>query len=122
MSSGSRIRRGGPLRLRTGALRRTGAAARSMGRMVGKEDRYNRWFENLNAKGVPSVGGKNASLGEMIRALKDEGVRVPDGFATTAEAYWEFLEANDIKEKIKVHLEEIKHGKRSLEPGTIRYH
>jgi pyruvate,water dikinase len=85
-------------------------------------NRYVRWFETLSSKDVPLVGGKNASLGEMIRSLKKEGVRVPDGFATTAEAYWEFLEANDIKEKIKVHLEEIKHGKRSLEPGTIRYH
>jgi len=43
------------------------------------------WFEELDAGDVPRVGGKNVSLGEMIRALKDEGVRVPNGFATTAE-------------------------------------
>jgi pyruvate,water dikinase len=51
------------------------------------------WFEDLRAHDVAIVGGKNASLGEMIRALKDEGIRVRDGFATTADAIQEFLEA-----------------------------
>jgi phosphoenolpyruvate synthase/pyruvate phosphate dikinase len=46
-----------------------------------------RWFEDLGADDVTVVGGKNASLGEMIRALKQEDIRVPDGFATTSEAY-----------------------------------
>ena len=45
------------------------------------------WFEELNTDDVSRVGGKNASLGEMIRMLKHEGIRVPDGFATTTEAY-----------------------------------
>ena len=45
---------------------------------------------------IPEVGGKNASLGEMIRTLKPQGVRVPDGFATTAEAYRLFLGANGL--------------------------
>jgi pyruvate,water dikinase len=44
------------------------------------------WFEELGSGDVARVGGKNASLGEMVRALKDEGVSVPDGFATTATA------------------------------------
>jgi pyruvate, water dikinase len=48
---------------------------------------YIRWFENLTSNDVSLVGGKNASLGEMIRALKEEGIRVPSGFATTADAY-----------------------------------
>ncbi|HEX6902743.1 MAG TPA: PEP/pyruvate-binding domain-containing protein, partial [Thermoanaerobaculia bacterium] len=47
------------------------------------------WFEELGVQDVPRVGGKNASLGEMIRALSGEGIRIPAGFATTAEAYRE---------------------------------
>ena len=42
---------------------------------------------------VPSVGGKNASLGELIGTLGSEGINVPDGFAVTAQAYWDFLDA-----------------------------
>jgi pyruvate,water dikinase len=82
---------------------------------MAKENNYIRWFETLNSKDVPVVGGKNASLGEMIRRLKKEGIRVPDGFATTAKAYWEFLEANDLKGKIQSYLEEMEDGKRPLE-------
>ncbi|MBS0615675.1 MAG: phosphoenolpyruvate synthase, partial [Verrucomicrobia bacterium] len=61
---------------------------------------YIRPFETLSKNDVPIVGGKNASLGEMISTLKSQGIRVPDGFATTAEAYWAFLEHNHLKEKI----------------------
>jgi pyruvate, water dikinase len=46
------------------------------------------------------VGGKNASLGEMIGKLEQAGIRVPGGFATTADAYWRFLEHNDLEERI----------------------
>jgi pyruvate,water dikinase len=49
---------------------------------------------------VPRVGGKNASLGEMISNLANAGVQVPGGFATTADAYNEFLEQSGINEKI----------------------
>ncbi len=52
---------------------------------------YIAWFDALGSGDVARVGGKNASLGEMVRALKSEGVRVPDGFATTAAAYREFV-------------------------------
>ena len=52
------------------------------------------WFENLRMTDVESVGGKNASLGEMISQLTEKGVRVPGGFATTAEAYRAFLAHN----------------------------
>jgi len=76
---------------------------------------YIRWFEDLGSGDVPVVGGKNASLGEMIHVLKDEGIRVPDGFATTADAYWAFLEANDITEKIRSHLEDLQSGDASLQ-------
>jgi pyruvate,water dikinase len=68
------------------------------------------WFEALGSDDVPRVGGKNASLGEMIRALKDEGVRVPDGFATTAEAYRTFLETNDLTARIQTQLDELQSG------------
>src|SRR6516162_7491409 len=49
--------------------------------------RYVRFFGEIGVQDVPLVGGKNASLGEMYRNLSSEGVRVPNGFAITAEAY-----------------------------------
>ncbi len=67
---------------------------------------YIKWLEKLTNDDVPSVGGKNASLGEMISALKDRGIRVPDGFATTAEAYREFIRANELDEKIRAIINE----------------
>jgi len=79
------------------------------------ESHYAVSFNDIGAADVSKVGGKNASLGEMIGRLREAGIRVPDGFATTAKAYWEFLEANDIQEKIKNHLAEMKKGKKSLE-------
>ncbi len=57
-------------------------------------------FENLRNSDVPSVGGKNASLGEMISQLTAKGVRVPTGFATTADAYREFLAQDGLSHKI----------------------
>lgn len=79
------------------------------------DTRYIRWFENLSIDDVPIVGGKNASLGEMLRALKDEGVAVPDGFATTAEAYWHYVDANDLRGEIDYHINEMRAGRRNLE-------
>ena len=52
-----------------------------------------RWFSELSAEDVPAVGGKSASLGELYCALRPRGLRVPNGFAITAEAYRETLEA-----------------------------
>ncbi|MCD4694009.1 phosphoenolpyruvate synthase, partial [bacterium] len=60
-----------------------------------------KFFDELSIKDVPSVGGKNASLGEMYCNLKKEGVLVPNGFATTSEAYNFFLEEAKIKKKIR---------------------
>ncbi|HEX7036452.1 MAG TPA: phosphoenolpyruvate synthase [Pseudomonadales bacterium] len=57
---------------------------------------YVRWLEDVGYHDVNTVGGKNASLGEMIRHLASEGVRVPAGFATTAAAYREYLRHNDL--------------------------
>ena len=62
---------------------------------------YIRFFEEISIKDVPSVGGKNASLGEMYRQLNSSGIKVPNGFATTAEAYNYFLESTGLKKKIK---------------------
>ena len=56
---------------------------------------YIRWFEDLGIGDVPLVGGKNASLGEMYRELTREGIRVPNGFAITAEAYRHVLDQAD---------------------------
>ncbi|MDR3499845.1 MAG: phosphoenolpyruvate synthase [Parvibaculum sp.] len=52
---------------------------------------YVRWFKDIRSADVPSVGGKTASLGELYNALSDAGVRVPNGFALTAEAYRDAL-------------------------------
>ncbi|MDO8556973.1 MAG: phosphoenolpyruvate synthase [Candidatus Jorgensenbacteria bacterium] len=62
-------------------------------------------LEDVGIKDVPRVGGKNASLGEMIQALKPKGVNVPGGFAVTAEAYNFFLEKTGLKKRIKEILE-----------------
>jgi pyruvate,water dikinase len=61
-------------------------------------------FSQLRMSDVEEVGGKNASLGEMLSQLTDEGIRVPDGFATTAAAFRDFLRANDIETKINARL------------------
>jgi len=64
-------------------------------------------FEKLRIKDVPAVGGKNASLGEMISQLTANGVRVPTGFATTAQAYREFLAQNGLTERINAELDKL---------------
>ena len=56
-----------------------------------------RWFDDVGMNDVPAVGGKNASLGEMRRALTPLGIRTPDGFATTADAYRAFLRAASLE-------------------------
>jgi len=81
---------------------------------VAKTKTFIRRFDTLTNEDVPLVGGKNASLGEMIGALKDEGIRVPDGFATTADAYWHYLEANDLKEEMSAQLDALANGDQSL--------
>ncbi|TCM78622.1 phosphoenolpyruvate synthase [Rhodovulum steppense] len=58
------------------------------------------WFEGLRRGDVVRVGGKNASLGEMVAALAGQGIRVPDGFATTADAYRAFLRHNGLEARI----------------------
>lgn len=68
------------------------------------------WFDELAIADVPTVGGKNASLGELLRELKSAGVRVPNGFATTAQAYREFVDANGIQPEMREHIERYRSG------------
>ncbi len=63
------------------------------------------WFKEIGIKDVPIVGGKNASLGEMYRHLTPKGVKVPNGFAITAEAYKHILKEAGIEQAIKDVLE-----------------
>src|SRR5690606_19881639 len=60
------------------------------------------------------VGGKNASLGEMVQTLAPAGIKVPPGFATTADAYWHYVEANNLKQRITALLAEWEAGRASL--------
>lgn len=59
-----------------------------------------RWFEDIGIDDIPLVGGKNASLGEMYRELASQGVKVPNGFAITAEAYRSFLRTTGLDQRI----------------------
>ena len=70
-------------------------------------------FEQLRMSDVDSVGGKNASLGEMISQLADAGVRVPGGFATTAEAFRDFLSGTGLDKRIADRL-------KTLNPDDVR--
>jgi pyruvate,water dikinase len=58
------------------------------------------WFSTLGMKDIEEVGGKNASLGEMVSNLSSAGVRVPDGFATTADAYQAFIAQQGLAQTI----------------------
>lgn len=64
-----------------------------------------RWFADLGMSDLDQVGGKNASLGEMVSQLADLGVTVPGGFATTAEAFGRFLEAGGLGQRIVERME-----------------
>jgi pyruvate,water dikinase len=68
---------------------------------------YIRWFETLRKEDVALVGGKNSSLGEMIHFLKEKGIRVPNGFATTSDAFREYIRHNNLTEPIRTRLNEL---------------
>jgi len=72
-------------------------------------------FDEIAITDVPRVGGKNASLGEMIRALGGYGVRVPDGFATTAAAYRSYIAANGFEQAIGRHIHAYRSGEADLQ-------
>lgn len=68
------------------------------------------WFDQLGMEDVDKVGGKNASLGEMISNLSSSGVNVPNGFATTSFAFNQFLEQNNLKQKINDKIASLTEG------------
>ena len=72
------------------------------------------WFEKLRRVDVARVGGKNSSLGEMIQTLQQEGVDVPPGFATTADAYWDYVDENGIRDAMVTLTTDWIQGRASL--------
>lgn len=89
---------------------------------MSEQSQFIRWFDTLGVDDVPLVGGKNASLGEMYRELTPEGVKVPNGFAVTADAYRYVIEAAGILPKMrdlvsgldKSNLDDFAHRGRAL--------
>ena len=77
---------------------------KAFGFLRGKQ-KYILWLNEISKEDVPLVGGKNASLGEMVKKLKIKNeklkINIPDGFALTTNAYWYFLKFNKIKERLK---------------------
>ena len=74
-----------------------------------------KFFGKIDSGDVSEVGGKNASLGEMISSLKEKNIKIPDGFATTAKAYREFIEDSGIDDLISSLMEKLKNDEISLE-------
>lgn len=73
------------------------------------------WFEALGRGDVARVGGKNASLGEMVSSLGAKGIRVPTGFATTADAYRDYLAVNNLPALINDTMDQLSAGTLSLQ-------
>ncbi len=69
--------------------------------------KYIKWLDEVGADDVKLVGGKNASLGEMLKELKSEGVNVPYGFALTADSYWYLLDSNNLRNEIENVLKDL---------------
>lgn len=86
--------------------------------MTEKKDQFIIEFEFLSSTDIPIVGGKNASLGEMVKNLAAFGIAVPPGFAITAHAYWDFLKRNQLEEPIKRYLQEWDMGKKTLDEAS----
>ena len=66
------------------------------------------WLNELRREDGAKVGGKNSSLGEMIANLESQGIAVPGGFATTADAYWHYVDSNDLRSKIADTMQDLK--------------
>jgi pyruvate,water dikinase len=69
--------------------------------------RFIRWFHEIGIADIPLVGGKNASLGEMYRELTPKGIKIPNGFAITAEGYWSVVRAGGLTEAIRTILSDL---------------
>lgn len=74
------------------------------------QSRYIRWFEEVGIEDIPLVGGKNASLGELVRELASRGIKVPNGFAVTAKAYWDFIASAGLEGKLRGILADLDTG------------
>lgn len=74
-----------------------------------KEKKNLLWFEEIEKKDVPLVGGKNASLGEMFSKLTSLGINIPNGFAVTSTAFWRYLEHNGIDGKLAELFKKLDH-------------
>ncbi|MBD3155834.1 MAG: phosphoenolpyruvate synthase [Candidatus Aenigmarchaeota archaeon] len=74
-----------------------------------KNNKFILWLDEITAKDIPLVGGKNASLGEMHKNLIKKRIKVPDGFVITCNAYSHFLKESNLEEKIKDYLEDLDH-------------
>jgi pyruvate,water dikinase len=74
------------------------------------QQRYIRWFEEVGIDDIPLVGGKNASLGELVRELASRGIKVPNGFAVTAKAYWDFIASAGLEGKFRGILADLDTG------------
>ncbi|MGH8161326.1 MAG: PEP/pyruvate-binding domain-containing protein, partial [Gammaproteobacteria bacterium] len=72
--------------------------------------KYIRFFREIGVEDVPLVGGKSASLGEMYQALSDQGVRVPNGYAITADAYRHLIENADLESRLREVLGGFRQG------------
>ncbi len=68
-------------------------------------------FSEIRLSDLPLVGGKNSSLGEMFSALSSKGIRVPDGFAVTADGYWKFLNENKLVDELNTVLSKLDKNK-----------
>ncbi|HZO80400.1 MAG TPA: phosphoenolpyruvate synthase [Candidatus Binataceae bacterium] len=84
------------------------------------ENNYVIWFSDEGSSDVRRLGGKNASLGEMTRNLRSQGIPVPPGFAVTAQAYWAFLDANNLRPEITSALADLKVRKLALPAAAGR--
>lgn len=89
---------------------------------MNKDDNFIVLLSSVGNSDVARVGGKNASMGEMIQHLQEAGIRVPGGFATTAEAYWKFLDSNELRQRIRDKLTSFTDNDAGLEETgeTIR--
>lgn len=82
---------------------------------AGRGEPFLLWLEDVRKTDVAVVGGKNASLGEMIGALQHKGIRVPGGFATTSRAYRALVEAQGIRPRIEAGIKAFRAGEATLQ-------
>jgi pyruvate,water dikinase len=87
---------------------------------MAEQARYIKWFKDISASDVPVVGGKNASLGEMYRELSKSGIKIPNGFAVTANAYRYLVEMSGKQQDLRKILREI--DKRDLDAFAKKAH